>query len=156
MMVTKEISQLLMMRKQLWKIAIILRIIILHWKMVHLEWLKMILPAAKLPIAYRKVRKNLYGDRHLQTKAEIYTRYLVEKPFIRIETYSGCTKESSVEIEYSNEEKDTKYTHVLEKTEKVNADCENDGMEAYWTCTSCQKKFSDEEGTKELNELPVI
>lgn len=72
------------------------------------------------------------------------------------ETYSGCTKESSVEIEYSNEEKDTKYTHVLEKTEKVNADCENDGMEAYWTCTSCQKKFSDEEGTKELNELPVI
>lgn len=71
-------------------------------------------------------------------------------------TYSGCTKESSVEIEYSNEEKDTKYTHVLEKTEKVNADCENDGMEAYWTCTSCQKKFSDEEGTKELNELPVI
>lgn len=61
-----------------------------------------------------------------------------------------------MEIEYSNEEKDTKYTHVLEKTEKVNADCENDGMEAYWTCTSCQKKFSDEEGTKELNELPVI
>ena len=52
--------------------------------MVHLEWLKMILPAAKLPIAYRKVRKSLYGDRHLQTKAEIYTRYLVEKPFIRM------------------------------------------------------------------------
>ena len=72
------------------------------------------------------------------------------------ETYSGCTKESSVEIEYSNEEKDTKYTHVLEKTEKVNADCENDGMEAYWTCTNCQKWFSDEEGTKELNKLPVI
>ena len=74
------------------------------------------------------------------------------------ETYSGCTKESSVEIEYSysNEEKDTKYTHVLEKTEKVNADCENDGMEAYWTCTNCQKRFSDEDGTKELTELPVI
>ena len=72
------------------------------------------------------------------------------------ETYSGCTKESSVEIEYSNEEKDTKYTHVLEKTEKVNADCENDGMEAYWTCTNCQKWFSDEEGTKELTELSVI
>lgn len=29
-------------------------------------------------------------------------------------------------------------------------------MEAYWTCTSCQKQFSDEEGTKELNKLPVI
>ena len=29
-------------------------------------------------------------------------------------------------------------------------------MEAYWTCTNCQKKFSDEDGTKELTELPVI
>ena len=72
------------------------------------------------------------------------------------ETYSGCTKESSVEIEYSNEEKDTKYTHVLEKTEKVNADCENDGKEAYWTCKNCKRWFSDEDGTKELNKLPVI
>ena len=72
------------------------------------------------------------------------------------ETYCGCTKESSVEIEYSNEEKDTKFTHVLEKTEKVNADCENDGMEAYWTCKNCKRWFSDEDGTKELNKLPVI
>ena len=71
-------------------------------------------------------------------------------------TYSGCTVDTSLTIEYSNEEKDIKFTHALVKTEKVNADCENDGMEAYWTCTSCQKKFSDEEGTKELNELPVI
>ena len=72
------------------------------------------------------------------------------------ETYSGCTKETSLTIEYSNEEKDIKFTHTLEKSEKVNADCEKDGMEAYWTCTSCQKQFSDEEGTKELNKLPVI
>ncbi len=74
------------------------------------------------------------------------------------ETYSGCTKDTSLslEIEYSNEEKDTKFTHTLEKSEKVNADCEKDGMEAYWTCTNCQKWFSDEEGTKELTELPVI
>lgn len=72
------------------------------------------------------------------------------------ETYSGCTKETSLTIEYSNEEKDTKYTHVLEKTEKVNADCENDGKEAYWTCKNCKRWFSDEDGTKELNKLPVI
>lgn len=71
-------------------------------------------------------------------------------------TYSGCTEDTSFEIEYSNEEKDTKFTHALVKSEKVNADCENDGKEAYWTCTRCQKQFSDEEGTKELNELPVI
>ena len=71
-------------------------------------------------------------------------------------TYSGCTVDTSLTIEYSNEEKDIKFTHALVKSEKVNADCEKDGMEAYWTCTSCQKQFSDEEGTKELNELPVI
>lgn len=71
-------------------------------------------------------------------------------------TYSGCTEDTSSVIEYSNEKKDTKFTHTLEKSEKVNADCENDGKEAYWTCTRCQKQFSDEEGTKELNKLPVI
>ena len=72
------------------------------------------------------------------------------------ETYSGCTKETSLTIEYSNEEKDIKFTHTLEKSEKVNADCENDGKEAYWTCKNCKRRFSDEDGTKELNKLPVI
>ena len=71
-------------------------------------------------------------------------------------TYSGCTVDTSLTIEYSNEKKDTKFTHALVKSEKVNADCEKDGMEAYWTCTKCQKQFSDEDGTKELNKLPVI
>ena len=71
-------------------------------------------------------------------------------------TYSGCTEDTSFELKFQNEEKDTKFTHALVKSEKVNADCENDGKEAYWTCTRCQKQFSDEEGTKELNELPVI
>lgn len=71
-------------------------------------------------------------------------------------TYSGCTVDTSLTIEYSNEEKDIKFTHALVKSEKVNADCEKDGMEAYWTCTNCQKQFSDEDGTKELNKLPVI
>ena len=71
-------------------------------------------------------------------------------------TYSGCTVDTSLTIAYSNEEKDIKFTHALVKSEKVNADCEKDGMEAYWTCTSCQRRFSDEDGTKELNKLPVI
>ena len=71
-------------------------------------------------------------------------------------TYSGCTEDTSFEIEYSNEEKDTKFTHALVKNEKVNADCEKNGMEAYWTCTNCRKWFRDEDGTKELNKLPVI
>ena len=71
-------------------------------------------------------------------------------------TYSGCTVDTSLTIEYSNEEKDIKFTHALVKSEKVNADCEKDGMEVYWTCTNCQKQFSDEDGTKELNKLPVI
>ena len=71
-------------------------------------------------------------------------------------TYSGCTVDTSLTIEYSNEEKDIKFTHALVKSEKVNADCEKDGMEVYWTCTNCQKRFSDEGGTKELNKLPVI
>lgn len=109
-------------------------------------------------VAYRLQegqKEPVWGQTLADEGGDLYP-VLGGKTVYQNETYSGCTKESSVEIEYSNEEKDTKYTHVLEKTEKVNADCENDGMEAYWTCTSCQKKFSNEEGTKELNELPVI
>ena len=71
-------------------------------------------------------------------------------------TYIGCTEDTSLVIEYSNEKKDTKFTHTLEKSEKVNADFEKDGMEVYWTCTNCKRRFSDEDGTKELNKLPVI
>ena len=109
-------------------------------------------------VAYRLQegqKEPVWGQTLADEGGDLYP-VLGGKTVYQNETYSGCTKESSVEIEYSNEEKDTKYTHVLEKTEKVNADCENDGMEAYWTCTNCQKWFSDEEGTKELNELPVI
>ena len=109
-------------------------------------------------VAYRlqKGQKEpVWGQTLADEGGDLYP-VLGGKTVYQNETYCGCTKESSVEIEYSNEEKDTKYTHVLEKTEKVNADCENDGMEAYWTCTNCQKRFSDEDGTKELTELPVI
>ena len=109
-------------------------------------------------VAYRLQegqKEPVWGQTLADEGGDLYP-VLGGKTVYQNETYCGCTKESSVEIEYSNEEKDTKYTHVLEKTEKVNADCENDGMEAYWTCTNCQKRFSDEDGTKELTELPVI
>ena len=33
-------------------------------------------------------------------------------------TYSGCTVDTSLTIEYSNEEKDIKFTHALVKSEK--------------------------------------
>lgn len=94
-------------------------------------------------VAYRLQegqKEPVWGQTLADEGGDLYP-VLGGKTVYQNETYSGCTKESSVEIEYSNEEKDTKYTHVLEKTEKVNADCENDGMEAYWTCTSCQKNL---------------
>ena len=109
-------------------------------------------------VAYRLQegqKEPVWGQTLADEGGDLYP-VLGGKTVYQNETYSGCTKESSVEIEYSNEEKDTKYTHVLEKTEKVNADCENDGKEAYWTCKKCKRWFSDEDGTKELNKLPVI
>ena len=111
-------------------------------------------------IAYRLQegqKEPVWGQTLADEGGDLYP-VLGGKTVYQNETYSGCTKDtsSSLEIEYSNEEKDTKFTHTLEKSEKVNADCEKDGMEAYWTCTNCQKRFSDENGTKELNKLPVI
>ena len=109
-------------------------------------------------VAYRLQegqKEPVWGQTLADEGGDLYP-VLGGKTVYQNETYSGCTKESSVEIEYSNEEKDTKFTHELEKSEKVNADCENDGKEAYWTCKNCKRWFSDEDGTKELNKLPVI
>lgn len=47
-------------------------------------------------------------------------------------------------------------SHNLIKTEKVDATCENTGTEAYWTCTDCDKMFSDEAGTQLITEPAVI
>lgn len=109
-------------------------------------------------VAYRLQegqKEPVWGQTLADEGGDLYP-VLGGKTVYQNETYSGCTKESSVEIEYSNEEEDTKFTHTLEKSEKVNADCENDGKEAYWTCKNCKRWFSDEDGTKELNKLPVI
>ena len=46
--------------------------------------------------------------------------------------------------------------HSLTKTEEVSATCTTDGTEAYWTCETCGKLFSDEEGTTEISEPVTI
>ena len=109
-------------------------------------------------VAYRLQegqKEPVWGQTLADEGGDLYP-VLGGKTVYQNETYSGCTVDTSLTIEYSNEEKDIKFTHALVKSEKVNADCEKDGMEAYWTCTSCQRRFSDEDGTKELNKLPVI
>lgn len=46
--------------------------------------------------------------------------------------------------------------HTLVKTERVEATCANAGTEAYWTCSACDKLFSDENGQNEISEPVVI
>ncbi len=41
--------------------------------------------------------------------------------------------------------------HDLEAVEKKEASCTEDGYEAYWKCNTCEKLFSDEAGTVEIN-----
>lgn len=48
------------------------------------------------------------------------------------------------------------HVHTLTKTEEVPATCEEDGTEAYWTCSGCGKMFSDAEGTAEIDEPVAI
>ena len=42
--------------------------------------------------------------------------------------------------------------HTLIKTEAKDATCTEDGNTAYWTCSVCNKYFSDENGTNEIAE----
>ncbi len=49
--------------------------------------------------------------------------------------------------------------HKLVKHDAVAADCEEDGTGEYWKCEGeggCNKLFGDEEGTIEIEEIPVI
>ena len=46
------------------------------------------------------------------------------------------------------------HQHRLTKTDKVEATCTADGIEAYWTCEGCGKLFFDAEGKSEI-EKPV-
>lgn len=46
--------------------------------------------------------------------------------------------------------------HNLTKTDEVPATCEQAGTKAYWTCSRCNKLFSDAEGTTEITEPETI
>ena len=48
------------------------------------------------------------------------------------------------------------HDHDLVKTEKIPPSCEKEGTEAFWTCTVCGRMFSDEAGTKEIEEAVKI
>lgn len=48
------------------------------------------------------------------------------------------------------------HTHTLTAHEAVPATCTTDGNKAYWTCSGCNKMFSDENGTTEIDSIPVI
>ena len=58
-------------------------------------------------------------------------------------------------VVYTNTNK-SEFTHTLQKTERVEASCLNDGAEEYWTCSECGKKFCDEGGKNEINEPITI
>ena len=52
-------------------------------------------------------------------------------------------------------EKDCKlHVHNLVKTDRIESTIDKPGIEEYWTCTKCEKLFSDEEGKHEI-EAPV-
>lgn len=44
---------------------------------------------------------------------------------------------------------------TLTKSEKTKS-CTEDGFEAYWTCSDCHKKYSDENATTEISQAVVI
>ena len=46
--------------------------------------------------------------------------------------------------------------HNLEKVEKKDAGCTEDGHETYWKCNTCKKLFSDEAGTMEISNPTAI
>ena len=48
------------------------------------------------------------------------------------------------------------HTHTLEKTEAVEATCEEAGNIEYWTCTGCGRLYTDENGTKEIDKNKVV
>ncbi|MCM1055842.1 MAG: hypothetical protein NC394_10020, partial [Bacteroides sp.] len=48
------------------------------------------------------------------------------------------------------------HTHTLDKTDEKAATCTEGGNEAYWTCSKCNKMFSDENGTTEISAVPTI
>lgn len=47
------------------------------------------------------------------------------------------------------------HTHVMNKVDKVDATCEDDGTIEYYECTKCHKKYADEDGTQEVTDIVI-
>lgn len=47
------------------------------------------------------------------------------------------------------------HTHIMVKTDAVAPTCEEEGNVAYYTCTKCNKTYSDEVGTNEITNVVV-
>ena len=47
-------------------------------------------------------------------------------------------------------------SHTLKETTAKDATCTEDGNSAYWTCSTCNKMFSDADATTEIKEVPTI
>ncbi len=50
----------------------------------------------------------------------------------------------------------TSHIHIMEKTDEVPAGCLENGMAAYWTCSICNKVFSDENGGSEVTDMDSL
>ncbi|MBQ5332859.1 MAG: hypothetical protein J6K92_06330 [Oscillospiraceae bacterium] len=46
--------------------------------------------------------------------------------------------------------------HTLEKTDKVEPSCTEDGKKEFYTCTVCEKLFSDSEGAEEITSEDIV
>ena len=46
--------------------------------------------------------------------------------------------------------------HTLEKTDGKPATCKDEGITEYWTCTVCEKLFSDGEGKTEITQADTV
>jgi len=78
----------------------------------------------------------------------------------KTEYTATVSKENSPDGEARSESRDARPTsktgHSLTKTDEVAASCTKAGTKAYWTCSDCDKMFSDEKGEHEITEPDVI
>ena len=65
------------------------------------------------------------------------------------EAYYCVVRSGNCSSEYIFQLKENQCVHNLKKAEAKEATCTEKGNKAYWTCSSCQKVFSDAEGKNE-------
>ena len=72
--------------------------------------------------------------------------------------HQECTTEGCTAVQNENTVIEVvTCTHEMVKTEKVETTCETDGMQEYWTCSICERIYSDEAGQLQttLDELKI-